>query len=143
MPIVWREQMSVGNHLIDMDHRLLISKINVLELALQAPGEGLANLHFALDELGGYTVEHFDREERLQIATNYPKFGDHKRLHQGLVDRLQEIRAEILAIEDPTQLAQQAPRLSELLRDWLLVHVLQEDMKLKTYFTKYPLNYAP
>ena len=56
--------MSIGNHLVDMDHRLLICKINVIELAL-------------------------------------------------------------------------------LLKEWLLVHVLKEDMKLKPFFNNYPKNLMP
>ncbi len=143
MPIVWRDQMSVANHLIDMDHRLLLCKINLIELALQVPGEGMINLRLALEELEAYTEVHFDREERLQIAISYPKYGDHKRQHQELVNRLQEIKTQILGIDDASQLAGRAPKLSKLLRDWLLEHVLKEDMKLKPFFSNYPPNYAP
>ena len=142
MPIVWRDQMSVANHLIDMDHRLLICKINMIELALQVPGEELANLKLALDQLEDYTVKHFEREERLQVAINYPSWGDHKNLHQSLVERLQEIKAQVLEDEDSSRLATEAPRITELLRDWLLVHVLKEDMKLKPYLAKFPKNYS-
>lgn len=142
MPIVWRDQMSVSNHLIDMDHRLLICKINMVELSLQAPGEGLANVRLALDQLEDYTEQHFEREERLQVAINYPSWGDHKKLHHSLVERLQEIKAQVLQDEDPSRMAAESSRITDLLRDWLLVHVLQEDMKLKSYLAKYPKNFS-
>jgi hemerythrin-like metal-binding protein len=135
--------MSVGNHLIDLDHRLLICKINLIELAMQSPGDEMSNLRLALDELEAYTVEHFDREERLQIAVNYTRFGDHKRLHQELVSRLQEIKSQIMDTESLPRLSEQGPKITELLRDWLMVHVLKEDMKLKPFFLKYPPNYFP
>jgi hemerythrin len=35
MTIVWHEKMSVGNALIDADHRDLLSLINSVELALR------------------------------------------------------------------------------------------------------------
>lgn len=143
MPIKWREQMSVGNHTIDMDHRLLICKINMIELALQAPGEEMINLTVALDELEDYTKVHFKREEKLQIAMSYPKYDEHKFQHQELVSRLMEIKKQILGISVPSQLAEQAPKLTKLLRDWLMDHVFTEDMKLKPYCAKYPTNYAP
>jgi hemerythrin len=135
--------MSVSNDLIDMDHHLLICKINLIEFALQAPGEEMANLRMALAGLESYAKAHFDREERLQIQISYPKYSDHKRQHQELIQRLQEIKEQILGIEEATELAQRAPQLTELLRDWLLVHVFKEDMKLKPFFSKYPSNYAP
>lgn len=143
MPIEWREQMSVANHLLDMDHRLLICKINLIEHALQAPAEGMDDLRPALDELESYTEVHFDREERLQIAISYPNYSEHKWGHQELVTRLQEIKEQILEIDDPSQRTEQAPKLMEMLRDWLLAHVLQEDMKLKPFFLKCPSIYAP
>jgi hemerythrin len=143
MPIKWREQMSVGNHTIDMDHRLLICKINMIELALQAPGEEMINLTVALDELEEYTKVHFKREEKLQTAMSYPKYDEHKFQHQELVNRLKEIREQILGINDSSRLAEKAPQLTKLLRDWLLEHVLTEDMKLKPYCAQYPVNYAP
>ena len=142
MPIVWRDQMSVSNQLIDMDHRLLICKINVIELALQVPGEDMGNLKSALDQLEVYTVEHFEREERLQKAVDYPSSGEHKNLHKSLVDRLREIKTQILQDNDASRLKSEASRITELLRDWLLVHVLKEDMKLKPYLAKYPANFS-
>ncbi|MCU7937466.1 MAG: hypothetical protein KZQ99_21855 [Candidatus Thiodiazotropha sp. (ex Dulcina madagascariensis)] len=135
--------MSVGNHLVDMDHRLLICMINSVELALQSPGDDMARLEFSLDELEAYTDVHFDREERLQLKIGYTGHGDHKLLHRSLVDRLKEIRLSILKIGDPHQLERESPRLAELLRDWLLVHVLQEDMKMKTAFLRHPFSLAP
>ncbi|MCU7923337.1 MAG: hemerythrin family protein [Candidatus Thiodiazotropha sp. (ex Dulcina madagascariensis)] len=143
MTIVWRDQMSVGNHLVDIDHRLLICMINSVEFALQSPGDEMVRLEFSLDELEEYTDVHFDREERLQLKIGYAGYGDHKLLHRSLVDRLKEIRLSILKIGDPLQLGRESPRLAELLRDWLLVHVLLEDMKMKTVFLKHPFNLAP
>ncbi len=143
MPIVWRDKMSIGNHIIDMDHRLLICMINMIELSLLAPGDKVGNIKVALDELESYTDIHFKREEKIQFAIKYPRYDEHKHEHQQLVNRLQEIKEQILGIDDPAILAKKAPQLTELLRDWLLHHVLQEDMKLKPYVEQYPPNYMP
>ncbi len=135
--------MSVGNHTIDMDHRLLICKINMIELALQAPGEEMTYLKTALEQLEEYTKVHFAREEKMQIAMSYPNYDNHKFQHQQLVNRLKEVTEKILGNDDPSQLAEQAPGVAKLLREWLMDHVLIEDMKLKPLLAKYPYNFAP
>ncbi len=73
MPILWRPQMSVGNALLDGDHRYLIALINTVELALKSADERGA-LVTAPDQLVLYTKEHFDRDEKLMRAIRYPAY---------------------------------------------------------------------
>jgi hemerythrin len=141
MPILWRPQMSLGNALLDGDHRYLISLINTVELALRANGARDA-LTTALDQLVLYTHDHFDREEKLMRAIRYPAYDEHRRSHRDLAARLVEIRAAIEAAPANAAPEHEVDRLIELLRSWLLDHVLKEDLLLKPVLAGYPENFA-
>ncbi len=139
MPIQWRKQMSVGNLIIDLDHRYLLSLINQVEYALRHPEES-DQLKLSLEQLADYAREHFAREEQLQLRIQHRGYMKHKMAHQNLLDRLDRISAEILAEEDPEALKQRRSEITQLLRDWLLDHVLKEDMKMKPDLEQLPPN---
>lgn len=141
MTILWRPQMSLGNALLDGDHRYLISLINTVELALRTAAERDA-LSTALDQLVMYTHEHFDREEKLMRSIRYPSYEEHRRSHRDLTARLVEIRASLEAVPAGAAAAEEVDRLIGLLRAWLLDHVLKEDMLLKPELAAYPQSFA-
>jgi len=131
MPILWRPQMSVGNPLIDADHRYLMCLINTVELALRTV-VGRDILQVAFDQLTEYTHEHFEREETLQIALHYAHYDHHKKAHLGLTERLASIRRQCEDhVNDGTASEKDFDALAALLRSWLLDHVLKEDMLMK------------
>ena len=68
MGLQWRDQLSVGNDLIDSDHKHLIEVTNRAELSLKA-GNRVA-LASVLQELSGYAKSHFDREELISQAVD-------------------------------------------------------------------------
>jgi len=139
MPIQWRKQMSVGNLIIDLDHRYLLSLINQVEYALRHPEEQ-QNLQMALEQLSEYAREHFAREEKLQLRIQFRGYMPHRIAHQSLLDRLERITDEILGENDPDHLRARSEEITQLLRDWLLDHVLKEDMKMKSDLEDLPPN---
>lgn len=139
MPLQWREQMSVNNLIIDQDHRYLLCLINTVELSLRHP-ESTDHLRIALEQLAQYAREHFDREERIQYAIKYSHYVEHKLAHQGLMERLAGLTERILAERGDQHLSGDPAELTQLLRDWLLDHVLKEDMKLKPHLSQHPAN---
>lgn len=132
--IIWRDQMSVGNELIDGDHRYLMCLINTVELALRSESYRDV-LDTVLDQLDQYTREHFAREEELQIRLHYVKHDVHSLRHRELVRELGQIRAKATAaMEDPNAAADTSAEIAQLLRHWLVDHVLQDDMLMKPLF---------
>ncbi len=136
-PLVWREQLAVGHEQIDTDHRHLIALVNrVQELFVRHGSVG--ELTLALEALHQYTREHFAREEAVQRAVGFPEAEAHHRSHQQLIARLEALTGDILlaqsqhtdatALPEPTR-----QRLLQLLRDWLIQHVVQEDLKMRPY----------
>jgi len=97
MTVMWRPQMSVGNPLIDAEHKYLICLINTVELALgQHHHEQVVRQ--AIEQLVEYTREHFAHEEKLQLKVQFPGYAEHKREHQQLMERVEATRARILGL---------------------------------------------
>ena len=90
MSLVWREQLSVGNNVIDTDHRYLIDIINRVEQSLGAGDR--RDLSVALDSLSKYTQEHFAREEKIAHVAGYEQVPDLSHSHEALIKQLDEIR---------------------------------------------------
>jgi hemerythrin len=137
MSLVWRAQFSVGNDLIDSDHQYLLEIINKAEVCLKAANPvALAAL---LDELGEYAKSHFEREELLAKAVGYPK-ADHLHLsHNQLADQMIKFREKL----GDSWTQESVSTFSAILRDWLINHVIKEDMLLKPYLTKHSPRFDP
>ena len=89
MPIVWREQISVGNNVIDQDHKYLICLINSVELALKHE-DTMEYLPTFVQQLVAYTRDHFTREEAIQKKALYPLIKEHKREHEEILAQIRE-----------------------------------------------------
>lgn len=137
MGLQWREQLSVGNDLIDSDHQILIDIINKADRSLQAKSrEGLL---MALEELDKYSRVHFTLEERVAQAVGFPDLGQMHTSHVLLMEALNRISQDIGEQWDKAATDQ----FGQFLRDWLVNHVIKEDMLLKPYLKKYSPRFDP
>jgi hemerythrin len=130
MTILWRPAMAIGDEMVDTDHQHLVDLINSVELTLRA-SEGGASMTDALEALSRYAKEHFDREETLMRVIGYGRLAEHRDAHHKLRGRLQEIRRHIEVAKATVAPPHEVQKLVELLRSWLLDHVMKEDMLLK------------
>jgi hemerythrin len=161
MTIVWRKQMSVGNSIIDDQHRYLICLMNTIEITLSSD-EHRDIFKTAIDQLVEYTRYHFEQEERIQYKMKYPYAYEHKIEHQEIMAEMLNIKTKINAfldaksdrsdqpdaekeiaddeldalLEDDTDEPQlDLVDLTSLMRRWVLDHVLKADLKMKPYLT--------
>lgn len=120
--IQWNESMSVGNPVMDRDHRALMGLIN--QLALENNRTDRIVLEHVLDELISYAEAHFAREEIFMAEIGFKGLAAHRKHHQRLTREVQAIRTKFLrgthAIGD---------EIHEFLAMWLKRHILDEDMK--------------
>jgi len=137
MPIQWRDQFSVGNDLIDADHQYLIEIINKAEKSLQA--HNATELTALINELAHYGKLHFDREERLARAVAYPKAEQLHLSHDALVESLGKFRESVGEVWPPEATEQ----FTTFLRDWLIQHVIKEDLPMKPWITKFSPRFDP
>jgi len=192
MPVIWQDAMSVGNILIDDEHKYLFCLINSVEIALKLD-DNEKIMRMLIDQLEEYTTDHFRREEKIQLKMKYPGYLDHKLEHQKILDQIADLKLELFpAVEEQaappaseavaaadapagegeieqevedydlnaevkepeaeTPAAEQkvSPPLErvnrdevvELLRSWILGHVLKTDMKMKRHLAQYPNNFV-
>jgi hemerythrin len=140
MGLVWREQLSVGNDVIDSDHKYLIEIINRAGRGLETRNRH--ELFEALDSLSHYGQEHFAREEMFAHEVGYTQVPHLSESHERLIKQLDQVKREIgeMGHEWPSETAD---HFSSLLRDWLIDHVIKEDLLMKPFFQKYPPRFDP
>lgn len=137
MPIKWDSRFSVDNSTIDMEHKLLLTLLNALEVVLRNPHEK-DSVRFFIDQLYESAREHFIHEEKLQIKYMFPYYEENKTGHEALIVELDAIREEIYHFIDKTDTSQNeadsmSEKINHVLRDWLIDHILKSDMKMKGF----------
>jgi hemerythrin len=137
MPIKWDSRLSVNNHEIDMEHKLLLTILNALEIILRNPHEK-ESLRFFIDQLMESAKEHFDHEEHLQIKYLFPFYEENKKGHEALTAELKEIRNEVYKYIDDANTSQEdadnmSEKINHVLRDWLIDHIMKSDIKMKGF----------
>jgi len=137
MSLQWREQLSVGNDLIDNDHKHLITIINQAEDTLATMN--LSSLKSVLNSLADYSKFHFAREEWVAGAAGFPQVPQLHQSHEALIKKLTEVSQEL-----DTELSETAAQnLVQFLRDWLINHVIKEDLMMKPFLTKFSPKFDP
>ncbi len=137
MTLQWRKQLSIGNDLIDDDHKYLIAIINQAEHSWKAKNR--VGLTAVLDSLSQYSKAHFLKEESIAIAVDYPDASRLHESHEELIKRLDQVTQEI----GEAWTSSWGENFTEFLRDWLINHVIKEDMQLKPYLTKHSPKFDP
>jgi len=126
MSIEWRDSLSVGNDYIDEDHKHLIVLINQYEIAVQQ--RNLPILENAFEGLVEYAHSHFEREQNLMDAVHYPNRRGHAELHTKLIDTMDDYHKGL-----KKEKSVDIKKVSKFLHDWIIDHVVNEDMKLRPY----------
>jgi len=140
MSLLWREQLSVGNNVIDSDHKYLFELINKVEQSLQT--ENKNDLSASLNDLAKYSEVHFDREEKIADAIGYHQVAHLKKSHQNLLKVLDQMKAEIISVEYEWTL-EKINKFAQFLRDWIINHVIKEDLLMKPLLQKYSPSFDP
>lgn len=139
MSLVWREQLSVGNDLIDADHKHLINVINRIERSMKARDGN--ELQAAIDDLASYSKEHFAREEKIAHAAGYSQINHLSLSHEMLLGELDKTKRETSKmIQDWSPDA--VEHLTKFLRSWLIEHVIKEDLLMKPVLQKHPASFG-
>lgn len=139
MDLRWTEQLSVGNAMIDTEHKDLLDKINVVERAIRARDSVALSQSFKL--LEDCVRMHFADEELLAQTINYP-FEHNKMEHQYVQKEFQFMRDELVA-KNGVWSESAAEHYSYFLSEWMVQHILNEDMLMKPMLQTYPYDFKP
>ncbi len=124
---VWASDMEIDHGPVDADHRHLVDLVNQLHTAT-TQGQGRDVVGGILESLIAYTGEHLRREESQMAAVGFPRLEQHKKGHQAFVAQLDGLKARY----DGGSITV-AAQLSNLLRDWLSLHIRRSDKELREY----------
>ena len=124
----WSQDYSVGIRLIDNDHKDLVDMVNSLHDQISG-SDSEEQIATTLAFLARYVREHFTREEALMAQYGYPDLAAHKASHHELAAEIHA--AQKVFTSEPERLDPQ--KLLLFLRDWLVHHILSEDMKYVPY----------
>lgn len=129
--LTWSDKMSVGVEALDADHRKLMGFVNDLHAAIKGRA-GADVIGPILDELIAYTEYHFEVEELLQKLARYPDRAAHREKHEALKAKVYQLREQFRT--NPESLNN--VKVFDFLSDWLVRHILGDDMKYAPYLAK-------
>jgi len=130
-PVKWSREFSVGVEELDQQHQQLIKMLNLLISARENINTHSEEISDILQEMTRYAQKHFKTEEKLLKAYDYPDLEEQRMEHRAY--RLKTVNfstATILGIEAVPEI------LLAYLFDWWTHHILDEDMKYKSFFKK-------
>lgn len=126
MDLVWTEQLSVGNAILDCDHKELLKLAS--DIGSAAKSKNHADLLYAFKQFCACIDRHFLNEElmaeKLNITFDMHKMSHHN-LQVDLVFTMQQIRkiSSVAMFEIEIY--------AQFLQDWLTRHITNEDMLMK------------
>lgn len=137
MDMAWPEQLSVGNAVLDSDHKKLMGLVNDIDSL--AKEKDSFELLRALKLFKGCMSSHQINEEQFARALNFP-FGLHKLAHQNMQTEIDLTEYELMknSIAPTIFVTGHYPK---FLRDWLIKHITEEDMLMKPALQTYPYDF--
>ncbi|MCW8833144.1 MAG: bacteriohemerythrin [Colwellia sp.] len=121
--IQWIPEYSVGNKDIDEQHKVLFTMVNNF-FHQTSKKNAIALFH----NLSSYIDLHFEAEENLLRQINYPDTEEHIKKHDKLREKFTLIQEKLNDYNVDVQ-----HKIAIFLYNWLAKHILQTDMKFKTY----------
>ena len=139
MELDWADHLSVGNAIIDADHKNLIITVNSVEHAIGTKDRAAMSKAFVLLET--YMLIHFTNEEKIAEAVNFP-FASNKLEHQRCMEEMNAVRDELEKMNGiwSDELANKYIRFLSI---WMVDHITKEDMLMKPVLETYPYDFKP
>ena len=139
MKLTWADNLSVGNALIDSEHKNLISVINRMDESIK-DGDRIA-LSIAFELFDTYMHIHTLNEEKIAEAVNYP-FSSDKLAQQQSMD---EMGYMINKLEHtygvwPDNIVSMYSR---FLADWMSEHITRINMQMKPALQTFAYDFIP
>lgn len=139
MGSTWKNQWSVGNAIIDSEHRNLLAMACDIEERIKH--RDISAVWPALDQFESWLCTHFENEEEIALAIGYT-FYRNRVDHQKLLQEYHTIRNELISYGN-TLSESGARRYAHFLGEWLVVHIINEDMRMKPMLQVHPYDYLP
>lgn len=134
---IWDESFSVGNPILDNQHKKLLRICNDLAACVERnPPDSDSRFHDILNDLSAYAREHFATEEGLLKQLGYPNLVEHAEEHFIYVEKF----TEILSLASDGMLDKAGTLM--FLSKWWADHILVSDKGYQAYFEHQALDPA-
>ena len=131
MPLFsWKTEYSVNDAVLDNDHKKLFDLLNAAYECVMNSEEVECVLPI-IDELSEYTRYHFSAEEQYMREKGFQEIDDHIAKHREFSHKVVTLRTRY---HDSN--LEVAKELIVILGEWLLGHVLKDDMKYSELSTR-------
>jgi hemerythrin len=134
----WKEELSVGNAMLDAEHKKLIDLVNVVEGAIRARNNEVLTPAFNL--LVDSVSTHFENEEKFAQSINLP-FEEHALEHQYVKNELLQMKNELMDINGRWS-ESAAEYYSYFLSEWFYQHLTEESKSMSVLRT-HPYDFKP
>jgi len=140
MKLAWSEQMSVGNVIVDSEHRNLISLVNDTIHAIKTRND--SDLALAFEQLERALCVHIETEERIARAAGFD-FSRLKLAKTYGLEELQYLKSELVG--GHTLWSEKAvEHFIHFLKNWLIdEHIVWLDMQMKPVLQNRDYNFIP
>jgi hemerythrin len=136
--LAWNETYSVGNAMLDADHKIIFSLLAQLHEAADTD-QSRDVLASVLNVLTEYAEHHFRREEMMMARAGYPDQAAHREKHLALESKVKAVQSrwaegdrQVLNLE-----------VLELLKKWLTGHILEDDKAYGPWMETMPVDGTP
>ena len=128
MFIQWNNSYLVGHKLVDFDHMTLVNITNELFHRVDR-GFSDEEISQTISLLIDYVEKHFEREEELFMASDYPDVDKHLEMHKDITKTVKDIAA--IYKNDPSAI--NIGEVLEFLKKWLTNHIMKADQGYAKY----------
>lgn len=130
--IIWSEDSSLGVPILDEHHRGIVSIMNSLFYYMSHPAASTMLIPH-INMITEYGRIHFMLEEELMEQAGYPNIEEHKKTHNELTLKTNQIAMEARKTGDPYELLQ-------FMKVWWMEHINVDDKAAGPYLRAYMQN---
>jgi hemerythrin len=137
--LAWRDEFTVGEPTIDHQHQELLEHMN--QLGRQVAQGDRAGIDEIMAFIANYAGFHFETEEAMMRAVDYPLMAGHVREHQTFVERYQRLAADITVQRH--DLLYLGFQIQLFLFDWFANHSTKTDRHLGRFIANLHSHQPP
>ncbi|MBI5696750.1 MAG: hemerythrin family protein [Nitrospirae bacterium] len=133
MAVEWTEDLSTDVALIDEQHKEIFRRVNnMLEACKTGKGkDAVSGMLLFMEE---YVVSHFKAEEKAQKEVAYPRYTQHKAMHDRFLEDVQDLKVKF-EVEGPT--LTMVLLTNKVIVDWLVQHIKKTDREFGQYMKQF------
>lgn len=121
----WKDVYSVNNHHIDKEHKELFDIAKQAFEIVESP-KRIEKIKDTIKKLYTYMKEHFKNEEEYMQKITYPKYEEHKLLHEEIINHFNSFIKKLPSMHIDIF----EKELAKLIDISLLQHIIQEDRQI-------------